>query len=90
MDDLQDGHVWLGSGGTPGKHGIGIVLHARWSSYIKAWRPWTERIGFVDICRGKFCMRIIAAYMPHTGYSDKVVQEVYDQLNQIIDDGRKL
>ena len=31
---LSSGDVWCGSGGTPGKHGVGILLHERWSKKI--------------------------------------------------------
>eukprot|EP00973_Karenia_brevis_P076655 10647822-Karenia_brevis.AAC.1 len=53
-------YVWLGSGGTPGKHGVGILLHSRWSSHVKGWSAVNERVGYLDIQRQRFRLRLVA------------------------------
>ena len=34
-------------------------------------------------------LRVVAVYMPHTGYSEEKVDEIYEILDSIIDDARK-
>ena len=48
-DTLEDGHCWFGSGGTPGKHGVGILLNQKWSMGVRGWRAFGTRIGVLDV-----------------------------------------
>jgi len=85
----EDDHLFVGSGGTSSKHGVAILIHKKWKRHVVQFRPINERVAYVDVERGKFKIRIISAYFPHSGYSDTHVQELYDILNKVIRDARK-
>jgi hypothetical protein len=56
FDTLECKHVWFGSGGTRGKHGVGILLHSRWAPYVHGWRaPYSE-----NRCLGIGCTELEA------------------------------
>eukprot|EP00973_Karenia_brevis_P092905 12414597-Karenia_brevis.AAC.1 len=85
--EVHDGHVWFGSGGTAGKHGVGILLHERWSNHVRSWRATNTRLGYLDINFNKLKLRLVAVYFPHAGYPDQAVQDVYDELDSILREG---
>ena len=74
------GHKWFGSGGTPHERGIGFLLTKRWTQ--TRFKPTSERTASLDVKIAKGThLRIIGVYMPHTGYSDVAVEEVYAELD---------
>ena len=62
---LEIGHVWFGSAGKQKqngkgwKHGVGILLHRRWSKVWSAADAVSERLINIDINVGKYKLRII-------------------------------
>ena len=46
-------------------------------------QPINERLAFVDIKRGKFSLRLVTPYFPHSGYADRDIQRMYDTLAPI-------
>ena len=88
FDELENGHVWLGSGGTKGKHGVGALVHKRWKEAIR-WRAISPRLGVLRLDRDKVRIMIIIVYMPHMGYPDKTVEDMYEQLSILIKEGRR-
>jgi hypothetical protein len=93
-DKLEAGHRWIGAGGarksgsTGGKHGVGILLHARWASSVSKVGQISPRICFVDLCVKGRKLRLLCACMQHTGYADQAVEEVYDELDRCIKEAR--
>ena len=88
-DTLAGNHIWLGSGGVAHKQGVGMLLHRGWASNILRWRALGPRLGFLDLDANGNKLRIIVAYMPHSGYADTVVQKMYDSLSKSVSDARQ-
>eukprot|EP00973_Karenia_brevis_P008082 1095156-Karenia_brevis.AAC.1 len=89
LDTLDDRHVWCGSGGTKGKHGVGILVHQRWAAQVHRWRAINERIGVLELNLFKVKLSLIVVYMPHRGYADAEVQRMYDHLSNFIGEARR-
>ena len=87
-DTLHNGHLWLGSGGAPGKHGVGILLHKRWAKYNPRWRAISPRLGVMELSVKQLKLTFAVVYMPHCGYKDESVDEMYSQLSSIVRDSR--
>ena len=87
-DTLHNGHLWLGSGGAPGKHGVGILLHKRWAKYNPRWRVISSRLGVMELSVKQLKLTFAVVYMPHCGYKDESVHEMYSQLSSIVRDSR--
>jgi exonuclease III len=87
-DTLESKHIWFGSGGTKGKHGVGILLHRRWSNSVRGWRAVNTRIGVLDLDVGPWKLAIIVVYMPHCGKSDSCLEEVYSTISNLIKEAR--
>ena len=74
------GHKWFGSGGTRRERGIGFLLHKRWTE--TRFKPTSERTASLDVqISADVRLRIMGVYMPHTGYSDSAIEEVYAELD---------
>jgi hypothetical protein len=73
-------HLFLGSGYTEHTRGVAILVHRRWRKHVKQFQAISERVAAVDIQRGKFKIRIVSAYFPHSGYNDTHIQQMYDTL----------
>ena len=82
--ELASGDIWLGSGGTAGKHGVGILVNHRWAGALDRWRAILERIGLLEITAGALKLSVIVVYMPHCGYKDAEVEAIYTQISDLI------
>ena len=71
--EFDGGHMFFGSGGTKGHAGVGFMLHTRWKSCLKQFKPINTRIAFLDldICCQR--LRCVCVYMPHSDYADACV-----------------
>ena len=76
QDRMRDGHIWMGSGGTKGKHGVGILLK-KWTNEIKRFSACSERMAELELDVGALRLTLITVYMPHGGYSDDAVEIIY-------------
>eukprot|EP00959_Pyramimonas_sp_CCMP1952_P330861 6928447-Pyramimonas_sp.AAC.1 len=54
----QDGHAFMGTGLQSNSRGVAIVIHKRWVSAIRQFRPINERIAYVDVHKGRIKLRI--------------------------------
>ena len=61
--ELSCGRLWFGSGGRKGKHGVGILLHRRWTCAKPVWKPLTERLGALTLSFGSWSALFIVAYL---------------------------
>ena len=94
-EDLQfdSGHRWIGSGGAKrrgceaGKHGVGILLHACWAKAVTKVRQINPWLCYIDLRIEGTDLRLVSAYMPHSGYEDKDVELMYDELDLL---GRRI
>ena len=87
--ELEDGHTWLGSGGTEGQRGVGFLLHRRWKRFL--FKPVSERLAVLDLTVAPSkVLRLSTAYMPHAGESDDDDEVLYQQLSDKILEGRRL
>ena len=82
-------HLWLGSGGCKGKHGVGILVHSRWKPLFIGFRALSERLGVGEFVVGKFKLMVVVVNMPHGGYDDDAVEALYLELFLIIKEERK-
>ena len=87
-DTLESKHIWFGSGGTRGKHGVGILVHKRWSNHVRGWRAINTRIGVLDIDVGPWKLSVFVVYMPHGGKSDICLEEVYSTISTLVKEAR--
>ena len=85
---LHNGHLWFGSGGSAGKHGVGILLHRRWAQCVHSWRALGQRLGVLELKLSNHKISIVAVYMPHCGYPDVCVEEMYKKVSAIIREAR--
>ena len=83
----ESGHIWMGSGGTKGKHGVGILLHRRWKNKI-TWKAVCSRVGALWMSVGSTKLAIIVVYMPHCGYPDPQVEAIYRKLDVAVKEAR--
>ena len=84
---LKDGHTWCGSGGTAGKHGVGILLNKRWT--LSRFKAISTRLCVLEVEAESRSFRLIATYMPHAGYKDEAVEELYENISTQIKEARK-
>jgi hypothetical protein len=94
LEELAAGHIWLGSGGAKrqgvggGKHGVGLLLHQRLAHSVISSKAMSARLLFVDLSLQGHKLRIICIYMPHTGYADHYVEEMYYSMDAVIHEAR--
>eukprot|EP00973_Karenia_brevis_P016940 2322722-Karenia_brevis.AAC.1 len=84
-DVLHNGHLWFGSGGEAGKHGVGVLLHKDLGRYVHRWVAINSRLGVLELTfNNSLKISLIVVYMPHAGYSDGAVQAVYEELSNLV------
>jgi len=89
-EQLENKHLWFGSGGTAGKHGVGIFVNKRWSKKVQRFRAVSSRLAAVDVSLSATkTLRIISAYFPHSGYSDDAVDRMHKELEELVEEARK-
>lgn len=76
--------MWCGGGGFKGTRGTGFLVHRKWS--VRQHKVISERLSHVDIGSNVSteALRLIAVYMPHSGYADEHVEEIYQELDHIL------
>lgn len=84
FDILANGNLCFGSGGTPCKHGVGILLHKDSEHAVHSWVAIYERLSVLKLENKKFKMALVVVYMPHGKYAESDVQRIYDQLSETI------
>ena len=84
----DDGHLFLGAGGTAGERGVAIILHKDWARGLRTFKAISERLAMVDVNKDEVKLRLICVYMPHARYDDGAVEEIYSQLDRLVAEGR--
>ena len=81
-------HLFAGSGGTQGRNGVAIVLHAQLHAKIDSFCAMSDRVAALDFTARRRKFRVIAVYLPHSGYVDSVVEQFYGQISELVRQGR--
>ena len=84
---LPDRSLWCGSGGTAGKHGVGVLQHRDWK--LDNFKAISSRLCVVNATKNGVRLSLIVAYLPHGGYSDDAVEQIYDDISTQIGLARK-
>lgn len=67
---------------------MGFLIHARWAKHVQRFQPIDERIASLDLKAGKWKLRIVTAYFPHSGYGDIHMQRMYHALDDIAEEAK--
>ena len=90
IERLSGGQLWCGSGGTAGKHGVGVLLHSKWARKVLRFKAISPRLAVLDVSLDAVVhVRIISAYFPHSGYPDDAVEHLYRLLDVEISEAKK-
>ena len=91
---VDAGHVWFGSGGQAKrgvkgwKHGVGILLHRRWARAWSNMNAVSPQLLWIDLKIHRVKLRIMSAYMPHSGYPDSEAEGTYCRMDAAIREAR--
>ena len=85
----QQGHLFGGSGGTPGRSGTAIILHRNLQAALQSFNAVSDRLAVMDFLTIGKRFRVIAAYMPHSQHTDGSVEQIYEQLTRCVKEGRR-
>ena len=84
------GHRWIGFGGPGRKHGVGILVHRRWSSKVTQVKELQQqRAAAIDIDCGSRLLRLVSAYFPHAGRPDREVEALYAAIEEDMEDAKR-
>ena len=67
------------------EHGVGFLIHKGTVKAIMGCRPVSNRLITIRLKASSFIITIIQAYAPTTDYDDDDIEDVYDQLQEVID-----
>ena len=80
----QAGHSFGVSGGTAGRNGTGIILHRSLHATVQSFHAVSDRLAVLDFAAQGKRFRVLAVYMPHSGYNDVCVEPLYEQLAKLV------
>lgn len=82
----NSGHkLFLSSNETSRSNGVGFLVHKTCVSLIEGYQPISDRIAVLRL-QGKFSkLVLIQCYFPTSSHCDEEVEELYDQIQSIID-----
>uniref|UniRef100_A0A8D8YBX5 Craniofacial development protein 2 n=1 Tax=Cacopsylla melanoneura TaxID=428564 RepID=A0A8D8YBX5_9HEMI len=83
-DYWNDGYRIIHSGDETGKNGVGMIMNKDWGNRVKNVVLYNNRIMLVKLqINENEVMNVIQIYMPTGRYDDEVVEEVYDQIDDV-------
>ena len=71
------------------EHGVGFLIHKDTVNTIMECRPVSSRLITIRLKASPFNITIIQAYAPTTDYDDNGTEDLYDQLQEVIDQAPK-
>eukprot|EP00959_Pyramimonas_sp_CCMP1952_P112439 2350998-Pyramimonas_sp.AAC.1 len=80
--------MFAGSGNESRSHGVAILSHKRWSKRVLEFQAISARIAALSIRKGKLRLQLVSAYFPHTGYTDRHIQHLYDTASALLREAR--
>jgi endonuclease/exonuclease/phosphatase family metal-dependent hydrolase len=86
--ELDGGHRLMTTLASNPAAGAAILVHKRHVPRVSRSAAVGDRIIFVDVTVGGRKLRIIAVYLPHSGYERSLLDETYDQLGLVISEAQ--
>ena len=82
----EEGHTVF-SGGKEDKHehGVGFFVHKDIVNTVMGYRPVSSRLITIRLRAVPFNITIVQVYVPMSDYDDNEIEELYDQLQNVID-----
>ena len=85
----NNGNIFMNSGCKEGRRGVGFVIHRKWAAFIQNFEPLNERVAYLTMKIKHKEILVVGTYFPHSGYPDSAVEEVYDTIAKILEEGKK-
>ena len=79
----------MSCGCEEGRRGVGFVVHRKWAAFIQSFEPLNERVAYLVMKIKRKQIVVVGTYFPHSGYPDSAVEEVYDTISKILEEGKK-
>ena len=86
---LVGGHRLVTSLGDFVHAGVGILIHARWTSDVTTFCRVSDRLLYVDVKLHGKGYRILAIYVPHAGYNVNEYEICLDDLRKCVLEGQR-
>lgn len=85
-DYWNDNFRIIYSGDEKGSAGVGIILNKEWGNRVKNAILYSNRIILVKLqVNEKDVLNLIQVYMPTSKYTDEVIEEIYDQIDDVLE-----
>uniref|UniRef100_A0A8D8YBS6 Craniofacial development protein 2 n=1 Tax=Cacopsylla melanoneura TaxID=428564 RepID=A0A8D8YBS6_9HEMI len=85
-DYWNDNFRVIYSGDEKGTAGVGIILNKEWGKRVKNAILYSNRIILVKLqINEKDVLNLIQVYMPTSKYTDEVIEELYDQIDDVLE-----
>ena len=69
IEELDGKHKLYSSGQHGVATGVAILVHERHVTSVSNWKPYSDKVCALNMKLGKCCLRFVAVYLPHAGYS---------------------
>lgn len=86
---MSDKYRFLYSGGDKGSNGVGLLLTDELAKNIVKVNQKSDRLISVRIKAEPRNLLLIQVYMPTTAHSDEEIEEMYESIEELINDGSK-
>jgi len=83
-DITTDGYRLIYSGGSQCQRGVGIILNKQAAKNVKEVDTISDRLLIVPLAADPVDLNIIVVYMPTSAYGDQDIEDVYDQIEEKI------
>ena len=88
--ETQQGHIMVESGKYTNKHGVAILLNRRWKNQMNWVQCACERVVAMSISVNKQPIVLMSVYMPHSGYPDHHVENIYKTITTTIEKDKSM
>ena len=87
--DLASGHLFVGSEGSRMERGGAILVHKKWKKGLKSFLAKSERLCALDIDAAGVALLLVCVCIPHAGFEDAALEEVYAALSELPAGGKE-
>ena len=87
MQKLASGNILYTRGhDAKSQAGVGFIVHKDIATNILEFRSASERVAMLVVkINSKYSVKIIQVYAPTSAYDDEIVEEMYDEINTLMD-----
>ncbi|CAM5125605.1 unnamed protein product [Eretmochelys imbricata] len=85
----EEGHVLYYSGEDKHVNSVGFLLYKDIKNLVFGCRPISSRLFSIHLKAVPFNITVVQVYAPKTDYDDEQIEDLYNQLQDIIDKGHK-